>query len=296
LVGGKLAGVSVIILLDSGAQTNLVSRSFVENNLHVHLVPGSIRLRFGDNNEAASLGQLRNLDVEASGIKVRLPVVNVSPFSMLGCDLILGTPFWQQTKGGLYIDPTTRFVFPSGECWHGLDDRSLFGGVDTNCDIGVIQGARPIRQYFQSNKNLLDRYVINLMSVDVPKAEMKNAVAQGIIHPAISKMLDEFADVARETLPTVIERTEGVDIDEAFMKIPLKDGALPKAHRAFPMSQGEMLVLQQMLAELLEKNYIEPSTGASGWSAPIFLLRKPGQREGVPCYSSFGLFGGFSVP
>ena len=56
LVSGILAGVNMLILLDSGAQTNLVSRSFLENNPHLYLREGSLRVRFGNNEEATTLG------------------------------------------------------------------------------------------------------------------------------------------------------------------------------------------------------------------------------------------------
>ena len=45
----------------------------------------------------------------------------------------------------------------------------------------------------------------------------------------------------------------------AEMKIPLIDGAIPVKMRAFPMSHGEILILQQLLADLIEKGYVEPA-------------------------------------
>jgi hypothetical protein len=110
LVSGRLAGVSVLILLDSGAQTNLVSRSFLEAHPHLQLSTnsGNLQLRFGDNNQASTLGEFRNVQLDVQGDVLRVPVVSVSPFSMVGCDLILGTPFLQQTGGGVFCDPKPR--------------------------------------------------------------------------------------------------------------------------------------------------------------------------------------------
>jgi hypothetical protein len=280
LVSGTLSGVNVVILLDSGAQTNLVSRSFVESNRHVSMTNSSVRLRFGDNNESNSLGQLNNLTLKVQDDVLKIPVIHVSPHTMVGVDLILGTPFWQQTGGGLFINPLPCFVFPSGKKWHAIADRGL-GTINSEADICLLQGVHTMKQYLNVNKGCLDKYVINLKSVNVSNEELQKHTGRGSVHPQVEALLKEFSDVAVSSLPRAIERQEGVDIDEAFLKIPLKEGATPKAHRPFPMSQGEMLVLQQMLTELLEKNYIEPTTNSSGWSAPIFLLRKPGTREGV---------------
>ena len=278
LFSGMLAGVSVLILLDSGAQTNLVSRSFLDNNPHVATMrKGELRLRFGDNKEATSLGELCDLSVQVQGDEVLLPVVNVSPYSMVGCDLILGTPFLNQTEGAFSIKKgISTFQFPSGNVWHGLDG---LGGVRDATNISVISTQKEMKSYFNKNKDGLDRFVIQLQAVAAKSTELKSASGEGKIHPGLAKLFEEFSDVGVDSLPPGVQRVEGVDPDEAFLKIPLKEGATPKAHRAFPMSQGEQLVLQQMLAELLEKNYIEPASSASGWAAPIFLLRKPGQRD-----------------
>ena len=41
------------------------------------------------------------------------------------------------------------------------------------------------------------------------------------------------------------------------MRIPLIEGAIPVKVRAFPMSHGEINILQQLLADLIEKGYVE---------------------------------------
>ena len=51
--------------------------------------------------------------------------------------------------------------------------------------------------------------------------------------------------------------------------------------RPFPMSHGDILILQQLLADLIEKGYVEPTDPMSQWSAPVMILRKSGTREGV---------------
>ena len=51
--------------------------------------------------------------------------------------------------------------------------------------------------------------------------------------------------------------------------------------RPFPMAHGEILILQQLLADLIEKGYVEPADPMSQWSAPVMILRKSGTREGI---------------
>ena len=67
----------------------------------------------------------------------------------------------------------------------------------------------------------------------------------------------------------------------AQMKILVKEGAIPVKMRPFPMSHGEILILQQLLADLIDKGYVEPADPMSQWSAPVMILRKSGTREGI---------------
>ena len=61
----------------------------------------------------------------------------------------------------------------------------------------------------------------------------------------------------------------------------MKEGAIPVKMRPFPMSHGEILILQQLLADLIEKGYVEPADPMSQWSASVMILRKSGTRGGV---------------
>ena len=63
--------------------------------------------------------------------------------------------------------------------------------------------------------------------------------------------------------------------------IPLKDGAVPVKRRPIPMSAGEQAIVIELITDLLDKNYIEETSNSSLWSAPIILLRKPGNRIGI---------------
>ena len=62
------------------------------------------------------------------------------------------------------------------------------------------------------------------------------------------------------------------------MRIPLIEGAIPVKVRAFPMSHGEINILQQLLADLIEKGYVEPADPMSQWCDPVMILRKSGNR------------------
>ena len=65
------------------------------------------------------------------------------------------------------------------------------------------------------------------------------------------------------------------------MRIPLIDGATPVKVRAFSMTHGEINILKQLLADLIEKGYVEPADPMSQWCAPVMILRKSGNREGI---------------
>ena len=275
LVQGTLAGTTVVALLDSGSETNLVSRSFMEGNAgRIQVHEGQLVVRFGDNAEEHTTGELRGLSFEAQGAAFRIPVINVSPVEMRDVDLILGTPFLQQTGGGLFTDPLPRLQFPDGGSWWCQDQ---FEGPRSAANIKCLHTERDMRRFLAREEGKLDQYMVRIRNVSA--GELRSAGEERKIDPRIQALLDEF-HVGIDRMPHAVEREQGVDMPEAFLNIPLKDGARPQRSRPLPMSSGEKLVLQSMLAELLEKGYIEETDGSSGWSAPVFLIRKPGTREG----------------
>ena len=93
-------------------------------------------------------------------------------------------------------------------------------------------------------------------------------------------ILDKNKDLLVSLVPRDLPDARGTD-GSAHMSIPLIDGSVPVKLRPYSMSNAELRVLQELLKDLVEKGYIERCTNRSSWAAPIMLIRKGGNREGV---------------
>ena len=285
---GLLAGVAVTFMVDSGSQVNLISQQFCEENPHLRIGEGSLNLRFGNGERASTVGQLSKVSLRCQGRTDILDQIAISPFHLGSVDLLLGTPFLTSSRGGVFCDPLPNVRFPTGGAWHSVEG---LGGFDAcQADIRFIEG-KSAKAFLKKNGDSVDVFAIQLSSLLEssglsPKnaaEELRASAAEGLVHPALAALRDEFADVCRDQLPTAVERSAGTTefLPESVLKVPLLPGTVPKRFRPIPLSHGEQLVMSELLAELLEKNFIEEGNPHCGWSAPVFLLRKPGNREGT---------------
>ena len=110
-----------------------------------------------------------------------------------------------------------------------------------------------------------------------PAVQVDGSSAVPELIEALKAAQVEFSDVLRDQLPGADERAGGDFLQESVLEIPLKPDAVPRRFRPIPLSAGEALVMEELLGELMEKAFIEEGDGTCGWSAPVFLLKKPGR-------------------
>ena len=279
---GFLGGVPITFLADSGAQVNLVSQRFCEDNLQFHVVSDhSVTLRFGNDQESMTAGALYNTALSCQGRVSEVNRICVSPHDLGTVDLILGTPWLRQTGAGVFVDPVPRVVFPTGPDWL-LNDPVGFD--NKQADIKVVAG-KQAQSFLRQHKGQLDVFALRLggASPASVSSALKSASNQGVLADEFRALLQEFDDVLQDQLPSNSDRSGGEFLPESVLHIPLKEGTVPKKYRPIPLSHGEALVMQELLGEMIAKEFIEEANDSSGWSAPVFLLRKPGNREGTAC-------------
>ena len=279
---GFLGGVPITFLADSGAQVNLVSQRFCEDNLQFHVVSDhSVALRFGNDQESMTVGALYNTALSCQGRVSEVNRICVSPHDLGTVDLILGTPWLRQTGAGVFVDPVPRVVFPTGPDWLLHDP---VGFDNKQADIKVVAG-KQAQSFLRQHKGQLDVFALRLggASPASVSSALKSASNQGVLADEFRALLQEFDDVLRDQLPSNSDRAGGEFLSESVLHIPLKEGTVPKKYRPIPLSHGEALVMQELLGEMIAKEFIEEANDSSGWSAPVFLLRKPGNREGTAC-------------
>ena len=142
--------------------------------------------------------------------------------------------------------------------------------------------ARDTAKFLKTHKKTVEVFQITINEVkELLQAEV-NSRKTGCVYRRIEDLVERYRSTTfRERVPDNLPRPSP-DMPHAEIKIPLIDGAIPVKMRAFPISHGEILILQQLLADLvIEKGYVEPADPMSQWSAPVMILKKSGNQEGV---------------
>ena len=280
----------MLALMDTGSEVNLISAEVMTNN------PGwakyrrtcNVKLNFGNASKGVATDCMENVPIEKLGRTCYGEFV-ISPDSIPGCDVILGMPFMKGNKVNLGFNPDSHCVFPDGEIWWDVKrsskaQQTTYGAEEAN--ISFV-GARAARRFIQTRgKNEFQVYQLTI-------GEIKNIIEASKDNPAqwqeksvcIDQRIPDLADTYKQSLfrdrvPFPRKEPTG-EMPNELMRIPVIEGAIPVKVRAFPMSHGEINILQQLLADLIEKGYVEPADPMSQWCAPVMILRKSGNREGI---------------
>jgi hypothetical protein len=212
---GLLHNIPVTFLVDSGAQVNLVSKQFCADNPQLHVVRDNVKLHFGNGQDCMTVGALERVPLVCQGHTSRLAKICVSPHDLGSIDLILGTPWLQQERVGVFVDPLPRVQFPSGRQWFSTDGLGSFD--NDSADIRFIAG-KGAQSFLRQNKGELDVYALRLggASPKAVAADIRQASENKELAACLEKLSEEFDDVQRSQLPPAEERQGGEYAERKF--------------------------------------------------------------------------------
>lgn len=264
---GLLAGRQVNILKDDGCNTNVISKSFV--NQHRHLLkikPASIIINHSDKN-ATEKAQEMVMDTE-----IRIgPRIYKSNWIVADCryDILLGMswhveccPVIDYTTGKL----RTQNVF--------LPSSRDTGRAVTVQNIGVKKFRSIIRKNLKKNGGIEVyqlRCINNLTSKDTEFSRGNDE------DPEIMQLKDEFKEVFRKELPDGLPPKRDVD-----HKIETVEGSTQPHRGIYQLLPAELMATKEYVTKLLKKGKIRPSK--SPYGAPLFFVKQKGELRGVVDY------------
>jgi hypothetical protein len=114
--------------------------------------------------------------------------------------------------------------------------------------------------------NLLDNKSHLLIQLPIPKRIVERICATSVKEICNIPVVCEFLDVFPDDLPSLPP-----DREVEFV-IELKPGTAPISRRAYRMPPNELAELKAQLQELLEKDFIRPSS--SPWGCPALFVKK----------------------
>ena len=285
----KLGGKEVRIMYDTGAQTQMVSAS-TATYLGVATVPTEMSVEYGDGSQVLCdrITTRQTIYIQESSFLERFLVVKDD---IPGVDIVLGMGFALRSGANVVwpkdgTNDVPYLSFKDGTRWYGEDVVGTSNALRF-CSINAEQ----VGKYVKDCKGDFTMLSVSLEELMTREEALKRS-PQNPVAAVLQAVLDDFPDIFREDLPMDLP-TQRQDQPNSIHKIPLLEGAEPVKVRTLPMSQGQRLLLMELLKELLDKGYISPAPDNSQWSAPIFLLKKGDGNKPGPVSANWRLITDF---
>ncbi len=271
---GILENFPIRVLVDSGASSNFVSKSFIESNgirANRLAVPLQVRLANGSR-EYIRYQLVSKVQVGTYVDRVTMFVIELQD----GYDVIFGMPWLKQTNA--------QFDWLSGNIEIKQNEEShLLTSLITPIKVKHIETSKVRCDELESSKLLISAkqlkralqtkdveeiflLVVEPSSISEFTKPLQSASLEEVKSGELSKVLERFHTVFNEPPPGLPPK-RGLD-----HRIELVEGTTPISRALYKMSPAELDELKKQLTELLQKEYIRPSKSPFG--APVLFVRK----------------------
>ncbi len=243
------------VLVDSGAQANLISRKLVEENRLKTRRGSKLKIRTADGSVSSSRDRV--LLIVSRGDYSHLVEFLVADIIQ---DLILGTP-WLSTVEVFHLQPregSLKFRWNSQEYSWTTIAQEVNHGVEQVCMVEI-----PVFEEFCTHGD------VELYELQLAEKDQQIDVAEGEVRPDpdIQALLEEYKDVFAEPTGPPPSRPEDHQIEL------LPDARMPGMRGIGRLDETKLKVLRETLDTLLSKGFIKPSSSPFG--ANILFARKP---------------------
>ena len=259
---GTLAGGSVVVTIDSGAEADFISEEMVRKlGVSTAALPVTAQVRLANGGQLDLSQATGNLRLLLGGWRDRV-TLHVLPLQ--GHEVILGRPWLKR------VNPSINWATGVMTVKRGSKVKELLPMVSNTVGgnqrhvrlLSAVQLKRAIRKQEQ-----LGLAVVTPTAAEDEVGEHPPQASAKDIPAEIRCVLHDFADVFPEKLPPGLPPKRGVD-----HRIELVENSQPPVNRTYKMSPAELDELKKQLEELTEAGAIEPSS--SPYGAPILFVSK----------------------
>ena len=242
---GTLGARKVVILIDSGASANFISKELVEElNLEVDEGP-KYCVEMGIGKLEKGRGVCKGVTLEVQGVRI---TQNFFIFELGGTEVVLGVN-WLQSLGKI----EANFQEMSFSWGRGEDKKRLWG------DPTLCRVQSSWKAMLKTLKESDEGYCITPLLVDV-ESKLETPVS-----PEMEELLLQFDDLFQT--PTGLPPKR--DRDDAIV---LKEGASIPNIRPYRCPYYQKNEIEKIISKMLQTGVIRPST--SPFSSPVILVRK----------------------
>lgn len=243
-IEGKLANVTVEVLIDSGASHSFISPKLT-TALGLIVTPTTVRsIKLGDSHRVMSEGVCR-------GVRIALGtqnfVIDALVLELGGLDVVLGVS-WLSTLGKVVMD----WKDLSMQFWHNGEMVTLQGQSGRQLQQGFLNSFLEDRKKEFSNEWWWS-----------PNVKIEGGKAQ--INKGIAEVLGSFPQIFQEQITLPPER-------EQVHQINLLPNHGPVNVRPYKYPHHQKEEIEKQVAELLQAGVIRPSMSA--FSSPVILVKK----------------------
>ena len=271
-----IAGLPGNILLDTGAQENFLSHTFVEEHgLRFSPLQSAGSIQLGNASVASITGKVTlNLSIRQYHTKISMYVTKLSP----GIDVVLGEPFMRASSAHIEYSPDGMAAL---KVWKDIWRFTLEPKVaqqTTKPQEGPFLSAMQCKKAVRKARRCFLVNVMHIMSdqaepaadqeasqadepIPADHAKRKNLISEA----RLKHLLDRYKNVFRD-LPNGLPPDRGIQ-----HTIELESNKTPFKH-PYRLSPLELAEAKKQIAELLAKGFIKPSQSPFG--APILFVQK----------------------
>ena len=256
-VEGKLNGVKVTMLIDSGSTHDLISSQFVEkHNLSINAGEEPLQVTLADGRTCDQPCPTTNtMKLVVGGFSEQQ---SFTVFPLGRYDVILGKPWL--SRNNPHINFRTNEVHLGSTQIKANVPRSRSAG---NVECLLISGRQARHELRRGGRGL----VAWVASVEEGSAPAPNISIDKNQRYELQNLLDEFREVLPDVLPPELPPERYISHE-----IELEPGSTPPSRAAYRLPKPELDELNIQLTALLEKGFIEPSKSPFG--APVFFVKK----------------------
>lgn len=286
---GNLDGFPCVFMIDSGSSGNFVSDAFSrERKLQLEPRPAKQLITLANGASSWCTNHVPHGRIQIGSFKEEL---DLDVTTLDHCDVILGKPWltkhnpeinWKTNKVFISTPENPRYDLSAPE--NSLDPKNLKTVAAPPLDTlkpsdqpqeaaapRIIEmSALQVKKLAASNPDSLFLIVIEPDCSDAtadPPATIATVVISQYSNEWTQKLLKEYQDVFPDDLPPGLPPQRAVD-----HRIELLPGSQPVCHPLIRMSPRELDILKKHLADLNNKEFIEPSI--SPWGANIVFAHK----------------------
>jgi hypothetical protein len=260
-VAGKVADAEANCLFDSGAETNVISKSFAQRQ-GVVITPSAGSVELGNSSVTDQVGTARGF-VQFGVFHKAVPCLVLESL-LNGVDFIFGDQFMRAHSCVLHYGKS-RISLLKGKRRMTVMQRRLardklsMPQSKKNEEVPKLISAMQVKRLLRKGHQVMLGVV----------TECKDDVTSGPeVKPWVQGLQQEFSDMFADPLPLGLppERTFG-------HTIPTEPGHIPPFRPMYRLSPLEMRETKEQLTRFMEQGGIEPSNFPYG--APILFVPKP---------------------